>query len=54
MNNRVDSNPRGDSNTQSTEISLLKRLPAGHYTEHEGKSITVGELLDRLTKQESK
>jgi len=46
-----DSNPRGDSNTLESEISLLRRMPSGHYTEHNGVSIQVGKLIEQLSKE---
>lgn len=46
-----DSNPRGDSNTLESEISLLKRMPSGHYTEHNGVSIQVGKLIEQLREE---
>lgn len=36
------------------EMSLLKRLPKGHYTLHNGKCITVQELLDIVEKKEDR
>jgi len=46
-----DSNPRGDSNPLESEISLLRRMPSGHYTEHNGVSIQVGKLIEQLSKE---
>jgi len=36
------------------DINLLKRLPKEHWTEYNGRVLTVKELLDKLTNKKTK
>lgn len=35
------------------DIDLLKKIPKEHYTSHEGKTIKVGDLLNKLYEKDT-